>query len=151
MKISRILLATTMVASAIVAAACSGGSSDDSSTPTVPTSPTPACTPITDTSLSHLQTVIFSPTCGEGQAGNGCHDTNQALSNNFVTTAGNTRANSVNVQSVGTITTNGGVNNFHIARVLPGDHPRPFLWIKAVGTDGRSGTPMPSGQPNPCQ
>lgn len=147
MKISSILLATGLAMSIVAAAACSGGGGGDDASTTVPTSPTPACTPITDTSLSHLQSVIFTPSCGEGQMGAGCHDVNQVVSNNLVLTNGQTYGATVGVTSVGVFSSNGGVSTYHPPRVAPGDSEHSFLYLKVLGTSGISGGKMPNNIP----
>jgi hypothetical protein len=147
MKISSILLATGLAMSLVAAAACSGGGGGDDASTTVPTSPTPACTPITDTSLSHLQSVIFSPSCGEGQTGAGCHDVSQPVSNSMALSNGQTYASTVGVTSVYEYSTNGGTSFFHLPRVNPGDHDHSFLYLKVIAASGIQGSGMPSNIP----
>ena len=132
------LLALLAASSAIASVACSGGGGGGGPT-TIPTTATPACTPIADTSLHNLQAVIFTPNCALAS----CHAAgagNPPLQPLDMSSAAATYANTVGVTAIETYNSN------TIKIVDTSGHLASYMYKKLVNDPGITPTDMPPGQ-----
>ena len=140
---ARLALVALLLGSTVIASiACSGGGGGGGPT-TIPTSPTPECTPITDTSLTHLQAAIFTPNCALASchASGAPNPTDQPLD---LSSAAATYSHTVEVRSAPSELYNGATQLYIVDT---SGHAASYLYKKIVNDPGISGTPMPNGQP----
>lgn len=124
-------LLAAVALSAMVVVGCAGGGGDDDDD--AATTQTPACTPLSNSNLSTLQSAIFTPQCALPS----CHSASVMAGALDLSSAATSHAEMVGVLAAGTFNS----NNLDI--VSPGNAAGSFLYLKVTGATGISGNPMP--------
>ena len=136
-------LCAVLVLSAAIGFGCGGGGGDDDDDDDDDgVSPPPTCTPVLDTTLTGIQTSIFTPQCATAN----CHDAAGApISNNLNLTAGMSHGEMVGVTALGEF------NGATAILVVSSDAAASYLVKKINGTTGITGVRMPNDGFALCQ